>query len=524
SCSVGGAACDPTAQPHTCNVEGNGSCVPGQVCNRTEQCDPKSAKTFLQCDDNGDPGLKAVECNATCKLIETACHAYGLKVWSDAVDVAYLNGSLMLFDDSRVPAPQRPALCSVDPDYQAATGYASPASPVGGNSCVADDEAPYQSAQYAATDIRPVDSSGKTLPPSFEFPGTNVLAIKAWTTAAAANRGFEAVFTSRGANKSFVTTPGIAGGWVCSNDYTAGWNTPYCPSCDPNFPGSTWRAPTSYTNAGGVPSACTQNYTNYAGGDAKWIWSSSCDATAGTRVVYCRLGYSASGIAAQAGWNPNFGWVYTVTAGSQVGIAPNVMRCENNAATSCTIATQDTDCGVGNECWHTLAGAAWNKNLGWLRFDGSNSPFSANPIGTPVLIDRAGKLRGTAWGENFGEVRFDSKNVCGYYCQNDPTLVAAACSTNPGISCISPADFIACKAAGGTCDCSSTPAGVCGAANDCVQSQCQVGLGGRTYKDTQVTISPPYVLTGYSWSEDAGWIDWAANTNQSIVIPGQLTY
>ncbi|MEK7583944.1 MAG: LamG domain-containing protein, partial [Patescibacteria group bacterium] len=34
-CSVGGAACDPTAQPDTCNVAGNGSCVPGEVCNRT---------------------------------------------------------------------------------------------------------------------------------------------------------------------------------------------------------------------------------------------------------------------------------------------------------------------------------------------------------------------------------------------------------------------------------------------------------------------------------------------------------
>jgi len=383
--------------------------------------------------------------------------------------------------------------------------------------------------QYAATDIRPVDSSGKTLPPSFELPGTNVLAIKAWTTAAATSRGFEAVFTSRGSNRSYVTVPGIAGGWVCSNTYTAGWNTPYCPSCDPNFSGSTWRPAKSYTNAAdpGIPPACTTNYTNYAGGDAQWIWGPSCTATAATQAVYCRLGYSASGIAAQAGWNPNYGWVYTATAGSQVAISSTDMRCENSPGTACTIATQDAACGVGEKCLHALSGAAWNKNLGWLRFDGSNSPFAPpNPVGAPVLVGRNGMLRGTAWGQNFGEVRFDSKDVCGYYCENDPTLVSAACvgGSSAGIPCNSPSNFAACDAGGGTCDCSAAPLAICGAANFCLLSKCQVGLGGRQYKDTQMTVTPPYVLTGYAWSANAGWIDWAANTNQSIVIPGLLTY
>ncbi len=130
----------------TCTLNANktcqddSGCLAGEgTCAGVETCDqPSSAPVLQACNDDtwgapGKPGLQTVGCNL-CVSQSTQCHAFGLKIWSDGADVAYLNGHMMLLD----LAPPG-AQCVADPspngaDYSDAIAE-SPAQP-NSNKCV----------------------------------------------------------------------------------------------------------------------------------------------------------------------------------------------------------------------------------------------------------------------------------------------------------------------------------------------------------------------------------------------------
>ncbi len=462
---VGAGICSATAR--LCQT--NADCPAGETCNGGETCDPPSPTSIKSCADptNGKQGLRSELCRNDCQLIASQCHAFGLKIWSDAADVAYLNGNLMLLKPAGI------FLCSADPDPNGAV-YDSPASPPSGNGC-ASPQVPYQ-AWNDPSDIRPINSFGDPVAKDFEINGKNVLAVKVWPASPGSNRSFQAVFTSPAARQLYPTLAGQLSSWACSNTSTPGWFQINCPDntgrctdaaktpcasdaqcpagstcgpdgksdCDPNVAINSWRRPFSYKDSPkSEDNLCdpAPSYTDFVGGGAQWIWGPQCDPD--PDVVYCRLEYLAAGLPHEAAWNPNYGWIYFSTAGSKVAMD----KTSNN-----------------------LKGAAWNKYLGWLFFDGTPTAVGgvANPFANqPVdVATSTGALVGSAWGKNYGRVDLNPKASC------DPLT--------PG--------------------------------NDCT-----TGFGGRPYKG--LTRDPStWKLSGYAWSEQAGWIDFGPFADSPILI------
>lgn len=406
-------------QPNECNLTCNGL-TPSKCGNLVterggpdgiigtaddEQCDFSGSLT-VECTDTavGVPGLRTDSCNNTCQLSSTQCQAYGLKIWSDDVDVVYINQKPSLY--------QKPgSSCSADPDN---INYPD------ANICSVKTQVAYTS-NTTLTDqytVRP----DVTTPNEWEVPGKNVIAVKVWD-AGATDHSFQAVYSSRNELKQYVTTSGQQSDWICTNDYQADWYKIDCPTCVPSG-GTSWRAASSYTGSP-LPehAACNDSYPNNAGTGAQWIWGPTCSAT----TVYCRLQFNVLNLPTEAAWNTNYGWVRMRTVGSTVEINPN----------------------------GTLSGAAWNTNLGWLYFDGTPTDAlgNANPLAAnPVRLDVNNNLVGSAWGNNYGQV-----------------LMNPTCGGDPA----------------------------CG-----VKRNVTTGA-----------------LSGYAWSEAAGWVDFGPFSKSTVFLP-----
>ena len=466
-----------------CQTDAN--CLGGGTCNGGETCDPPASTAMKACQDGGRcsvtttracevdtdcpgneictggiSGLRSEQCSSICQSNNTMCQAFGLKIWSQGTDVAYLNGNLMLLNATG-------PTCRTDPDLQTAD-YSSPSSPPTGNSCTTSPitqapDQPYDSA----SDVRPINSSNEGVADKFEYNGTNVVAVKVWSNTGPNGGSFEAVYTSPSARTMFPTTQGQTSFWSCSNDFTPGWTQIVCPDkygrcalspngpctfanaatncpgagnscgpdgksdCDTTVTANSWRKPVS---GGTCPS-----YTSNVGGGSQWIWGIDC----AEPVAYCRLEYQATNAVTYAAWNPNFGWIYFRTAGSQVTFVP---------------------------ASNGLNGAAWNKNLGWLFFDGTT--VSANgatrPAGYsfPQVDTASGLVTGYAWGENYGLVNLNPK----------------------GTPC------------------------------DSATYNCTAGFGNRTYTSVFRNTASGQVR-GYAWSEKAGWIDFNGNPFGAVYFP-----
>ncbi|MBI4090591.1 MAG: IPT/TIG domain-containing protein [Candidatus Komeilibacteria bacterium] len=493
--SVGAGTCvaskDSFGAPQRCQTDIDCSTA-GDTCTGGETCDPPASTTTQSCTDNGLPGLQQVQCSNQCQALNSQCHAFGLKIWSDGVDVAYLNGSLMVLKPSGAP------LCFGDPDLQGAD-YSQPTSPPTGNQCSNPSTQVPDQAYTVASDVRPIDSAGQPAAFTFERNGPNTVAVKVWAQPATANRSFLAVYSSPTARRVFPTVSGQSSSWACSNVYTPGWEGVTCPDtigkcsggvaacnpftstncpgtetcgpdgfsdCDPTVAVNSWRRPFSYYNPSNPTQnpLCNINYPNYFGtaGTAQWIWGDTCD-PAGPDVVYCRLGYTSAGAPPQAAWNPNYGWINFSTAGSRVTLP------------------------IGGAWPKPMQGAAWNKNLGWLIFDGKNAADgTVNPT-AGVTIDANGNFIGEAWGVNYGLVHFNPKSVCG----------GKVCS-DTGFACV---DATGCNV-GATCD----------------TVNCTQGFGTQSYANSK-RDPITQVLTGYAWSEKAGWINLGAYKQTALYIP-----